>query len=273
MVLNLADLKEADLFSGLSEQRKHWYYSHKINSIRFMLDKHIRVSSDKGISSYDYEPASPLQCLDIGAGNGIIGRSLGLTIGETDAKWDLVDSAYVLDTLDDTESASFSRHLCIPNNAVYDLVVAIDVMEHVEDDRAFLRLISSHMKNGSLLIICVPAFQMLWSIHDIFLGHYRRYRRLQIVSLLRNEGFYVAESGYLYMFLFPLVTAARLMKRVLKYLRVVGSEEAGSDLKVYPDIINSLLISLMKLEGMLVKLVPSLSRLPGVSCYAVAVRN
>jgi hypothetical protein len=66
-----------------------------------------------------------------------------------------------------------------------------DVLEHVEDDRAFLRDLHSVMKPSGRIYITVPAYQALWSLDDDQAGHYRRYSRKQLAALLERAGFTV----------------------------------------------------------------------------------
>ena len=56
-----------------------------------------------------------------------------------------------------------------------DLVLAMDVIEHVEDDAALISAYCDLAPRGTRFIISVPAFNFLWSAHDIFLEHHRRY--------------------------------------------------------------------------------------------------
>ena len=65
----------------------------------------------------------------------------------------------------------------IPTNLPhqYDLIVACDVIEHIEDDRAAISWISENLKTNGFFIATVPAFQFLFSDHDRALGHFRRY--------------------------------------------------------------------------------------------------
>ena len=56
-----------------------------------------------------------------------------------------------------------------------DVVLLMDVLEHVEDDVGLLRQYVEKVPSGARFLISVPAFQVLWSDHDVFLEHKRRY--------------------------------------------------------------------------------------------------
>lgn len=71
----------------------------------------------------------------------------------------------------------------------FDYVLALEVLEHIEDDRAALLRWANWLKPGGQLLISVPAHQRRWSASDVWAGHYRRYERAQLKGLLRACGF------------------------------------------------------------------------------------
>jgi SAM-dependent methyltransferase len=268
----MADLKESSLFHSLEDQKRHWYYHHKTRFIRNILDCHIRnrVSGrDRGTSA----EVCPLRCMDIGSGNGIISRSLGSSIGGKSVTWDLIDSAYSPRILgQDPIDPSIVLYAEVPEGAAYDVIIAIDVVEHIEDDTAFVDQLARHLASDGLIVICVPAFQFLWSEHDVFLEHYRRYRRRDLVNIMRKVGLQVVDSGYLYVLLFPLIALIRLLGHLKGYRMNRKQAASGSDLKVYPEFVNHLLRGAMGVELKLLHLFPWLGRSFGVSCVAVGVQ-
>ena len=68
-----------------------------------------------------------------------------------------------------------------------DIVLAMDVLEHIQDDYSTLKEWKNTLKPNGLLLITVPAFQHLWSSHDIFLGHHRRYNKKDISDLAQIQ--------------------------------------------------------------------------------------
>jgi len=78
----------------------------------------------------------------------------------------------------------------------FDLVTAIDVLEHMPDDAAGLREIHRVLRPGGTVVITVPAFEMLWGSNDEIYGHYRRYRGAQMAGLLAATGFDVIKLSY-----------------------------------------------------------------------------
>jgi len=99
----------------------------------------------------------------------------------------------------------------IPSKSI-DFVLLLDVLEHIQDDKSFLELLNTKLKDGGRMVITVPAFQFLYSDRDKFLKHYRRYRYGQIRSLLENN-FDIEESFYFYTTLFFMRLVSRFFKK------------------------------------------------------------
>lgn len=86
------------------------------------------------------------------------------------------------------------------------LVLLMDVIEHVEDDGAFLSdlLARDLVDRRTRVLVTVPAYQWLFSAHDVFLRHYRRYSNRTLRDRLERAGLQVMESSYLFLSLVPL---------------------------------------------------------------------
>lgn len=121
------------------------------------------------------------------------------------------------------------------------LVLERDVAHHV----AFIRACTDHMPRGSMVLVTVPAFQFLWSGHDVFLGHKRRYTRASLHRAIDEAGLKVIRSRYFFSILLPVVCAIRLGGR----LRLASSGlTPRSDLRVHSRWTNALLMALHELE-------------------------
>lgn len=77
-----------------------------------------------------------------------------------------------------------------------DLVHSINVLEHIEDDRAALRAMQRVLKPEGKLLLYVPAFRCLWTSMDTLIGHHRRYRREALQDLVAGAGFTVTRCAY-----------------------------------------------------------------------------
>ena len=96
---------------------------------------------------------------------------------------------------------------------VFDLVTGFDVIEHVEDDVAFLNGVKERLRPGGRLLATVPAYPFLWSPFDEMNHHYRRYTRRTLERSLTTAGFRVERLTHMNAFLFPALAAARLWER------------------------------------------------------------
>lgn len=81
-------------------------------------------------------------------------------------------------------------------------LLLLDVLEHIEDDGAFLRTMYRKLAPGGRVLLTVPAFQRLWSSEDDEARHYRRYRLEELKDAAQNAGFEVLYSNYFFEFLF-----------------------------------------------------------------------
>jgi SAM-dependent methyltransferase len=115
----------------------------------------------------------------------------------------------------------------------YDLIVLLDVLEHIEQDRASLAVLRQKLAPGGRLVLTVPATPWLWSAHDVAHHHKRRYTRATLGKALSAGGFRVRHMSHFNSLLFPIVAAARIAGRLTK--------RAGGDDRMPAPILNSLL--------------------------------
>jgi SAM-dependent methyltransferase len=94
----------------------------------------------------------------------------------------------------------------------FDLIAALDVLEHLDDDEAALRALAAQLRSGGMLLVTVPAFPFLWSKHDDEHHHRRRYGRKVLVDRVFGAGFTPIYVTFFNTFLFPLVAGVRLCK-------------------------------------------------------------
>jgi SAM-dependent methyltransferase len=147
------------------------------------------------------------------------------------------------------------------DDASFDAVLALDVLEHLEEDTRALSEIQRVLAPNGVLIATVPAFAFLWSDHDEALDHQRRYRLDELTARVRDAGLGVELSSYYNFFLFPVVAAGRVMSRL------IGRGRGRADLEVPSWPLNETLFRVLASERHLV----GRAKLPfGVSCIVVA---
>ena len=81
-------------------------------------------------------------------------------------------------------------------------ILLLDVLEHIEKDEEFLRLLYKKMSDNAKLLVTVPAFMKLWSSEDDYAKHYRRYRRDELIKKMELAGFSVLYVNYFMQFLY-----------------------------------------------------------------------
>ena len=99
--------------------------------------------------------------------------------------------------------------------AVFDGVVSLDVIEHIEADARAMQNLHRLCASNAVVVITVPATPWLWTSRDDRLLHKRRYTRRQLVALAREAGFEVVKCSYYGVFFFPIVAAVVLGNRLL----------------------------------------------------------
>lgn len=95
----------------------------------------------------------------------------------------------------------------------------LDVIEHIEDDEGFLRLLYKKLDPNGILIITAPAFKCLWSSEDDAAGHFRRYSVKGLSKISEEAGFHVVYKNYFMSFLFLPVLFVRVFLEKLGLLK------------------------------------------------------
>jgi len=162
--------------------------------------------------------------LDVGCGDGFISRELFAHLQRkniTAVDINLSDE-WVVELTNLSQGIRYQQEM--PHEGRYDLIMLLDVIEHIEFDKTFLaNVVDRYSAGKGKVVITVPAFQSIYGRHDAFLGHYRRYNLSELKELTTSCGLTVLSSGYLF---FSLL----LPKLVLYKLLTIGnaSEGAGS---------------------------------------------
>ncbi|MGI8554856.1 MAG: class I SAM-dependent methyltransferase [Pyrinomonadaceae bacterium] len=95
----------------------------------------------------------------------------------------------------------------------FDVVTALDVVEHLDDDVAGLSEMYRVLKRGGKTLIFVPAFMWLWGVQDDVSNHRIRYTKKQIVERLEKAGFEIERATYAnWTFFAPILAGRTLMK-------------------------------------------------------------
>jgi len=239
------DVKELDILGERVDQ--HWYYVAKGDALLQFLNGY-----------------RAREVLDIGAGSGFFSKKL-LAAG-------FCEHAICVDTAYRSERTEVhcDKHIEFVRSTdlvTQDLILMMDVIEHVEDDVAFIRAYTDRMPESAMLLVTVPAFQFLWSGHDVFLGHKRRYTLSSLHQAIDKAGLEVIRSRYFFSILLPAICAIRLWGRLK--LTSAGFKPQ-SELRVHAPWMNSLLTTIHELER---RTLFPFNRLAGLTLFCLATRK
>jgi 2-polyprenyl-3-methyl-5-hydroxy-6-metoxy-1,4-benzoquinol methylase len=187
--------------SGVSDPIKHWYYLHKF----WFIQKSRSWKSDQIIN-----------LVDIGAGSALFSKEL--------FRRGIVDKVVAVDTgyekvLEVREGIIYCRST---DYSGFTHFLLTDVLEHVEEDGEFLASIVSQADSDAAFIISVPALMSLWSGHDVYLRHFRRYTKKQLQHVVEKSGLSEISVRYTYSTVFPIAYIQR---------KFAGNSSQNSQLK------------------------------------------
>lgn len=235
------DLKETEILGSAIDT--HWYYQAKARAMLSLLGK---GNIDK--------------VLDVGAGAAFFSKYL-LRHAHT-KEVTCVDIGYSSD-IDGLEFGKKILYRRAIGHIDANLVLLMDVLEHVDSDVALLRDYVAKVPKGTRFLITVPAFSFLWSEHDDYLEHKRRYTLRMLEDVTRACSLKIERSGYIFGSVFPIA----LLTRLIGNLQKKPTSEPKSQLKVHHPLVNKVLASLCALEFPLIKY----NRVFGLSVYCVAI--
>lgn len=159
------DLKEENILGEMVNN--HWYYRAKVAALLKAI-KHIQ----------------PNYIVDVGAGSGFFSKKLLSSTIATEAL--CVDTSYS-EERDEIANGKIIKYRKSISTTNADIVLMMDVLEHVDDDVNLLREYVEKVPVGTYFLITVPAFSFLWSGHDVYLDHKRRYTLNEIKSVIKKQ--------------------------------------------------------------------------------------
>lgn len=224
----------------------HWWYVARRRILVDLIRREVRPPPDARI-------------LEIGCGTGHnlpalreFGRVEGLEI-------DPAARALAAERLGQPIAAAPLPEMTGIETGAYDVIAALDVIEHVEDDAAAIAAIATRLKSGGKLLMTVPAHQWMWSAHDLANHHQRRYSKKALRRLVEDSPLAIDKLGYFNSLLFPLAVGARMAGNLRR------SKESDDTLPAAP--VNALFSSIFALERYVVGRLPMP---PGLSLFAIA---
>lgn len=183
----------------LDNEDRHWWYRGRRRIVQDELD---RIELGEGA-----------RIVDLGCGSGRLLDTLA-QLGSVSALDMNPDSVEIAKSRGH-EDVQVGKVEALPwEDETFDLLTSLDVLEHTADDRVALREYRRVVRDGGRLLITVPAYEALWSSHDVQNQHYRRYDRPMLRQLAGDVGLTVERMTYFNSLLLPAAAAVRWWQQI-----------------------------------------------------------
>jgi ubiquinone/menaquinone biosynthesis C-methylase UbiE len=203
-------------------ERTHWYYAGKREIVKYWIRK-------------TYGMRRSFRLLDCGAGSGAFAESLCKEMSMI-AMDDHKESLEILERRIPRESVVSGSCTSIPfPEDSFEIVTALDVVEHIPNDHLAVKEMTRVLKPGGIMVITVPAMMCLWSDWDETLHHQRRYSKTSLLKLFQIPNLEVLHSAYINSLAMPLVWLARKARRL-----GIGTDSRAED-QIPPAVLNHFL--------------------------------
>lgn len=212
---------------------------------------------------------SGLAYADVGAGDAFFSSTLAAL---PHARVYAVDNEYADARTEDAGIIRYNDVALLGAESI-DCLILMDVLEHVEDEDAFLAAVLGKLQPNGTLVITVPAMQFLFSSHDVFLKHYRRYSRKRLLAVLHRNGMRADRCHYFYTGLF-LVRCLSVPFEKLAGVADKKNEGIGAWRFSATSIVSRLLVAALNADFFLNALLNTIGlRMPGLSLVAVCRKS
>lgn len=212
-------------------ESEYWWHIGKRHLVKALIKRHFGHKND-------------LNILDVGCGTGALAKFLtdfGSVTG-FDMSAEAVEfckskglnNVFVQD-VSTLEEAKHSKK--------FNLIVALDFLEHVQDDILVMQKIREMLSEDGLLFVNVPAHKFLWSEHDEALEHKRRYHRLELTKKLNDAGFNIVSNSYFVTAISPLIILYRAWGNIFG-----KSAYPKTSYVLLPKKLNDFFVTLLKIE-------------------------
>ncbi len=184
-----------------TEEVNNWWFKVRRNLVFSLLRKYLKEGP--GIKIFDYGCGSGYLVSKLQANNWEAhGADISLAAIEYGQKQGIANLA-----------VSNQNSIAAPEE-YFNTVLALDVLEHLENEIPVVQEIERTLKPGGITIITVPAYNFMWGVQDEISHHFRRYTASSLVNLFtKNTNLTVIKKTYFNTFLFLPIAATRLISR------------------------------------------------------------
>ena len=182
-------------------EQSHWWYTGRRKILTTFVEDICRRVTDR-------RP----RILDVGCGTGANLLMLS-QFGDAEGV-DVSEDALAFCRERGLENVKLGAAEKLPyDDGTFDLVTALDVVEHLDDDLAGLREMRRVLRPGGRVLLFVPTFMFLWGLQDDVSNHRRRYRMPELGRVLEQAGFEIERTTYANItFFMPILAMRKLMR-------------------------------------------------------------
>ena len=180
--------------------RRHWWWRARERALRALLARSLA-------------PGAAGEVLDVGCGDGLFFDHLA----RYGTPWGVEPDVALL-----SPDGPWRSHIATAPIAAdpaqhgrYGLILALDVLEHIADPAPVMQELARRLRPGGLFIATVPAFQSLWTAHDVLNHHVKRYRIHELTALVTASGLAIREARYFFVWLAALKAVVVAKERLV----------------------------------------------------------
>jgi SAM-dependent methyltransferase len=225
-------MNQAEYTKMAEFENDYWWHQGKVHLVTTLVESMFPGRKD-------------LKILEIGCGTGGVTKSLteyGDVTG-IDTSADALEYCRKLG-LTNILQADINEMDLSEYQGKFDLVLALDVLEHIQDDLETMRRVRRLLNKGGLFLINVPAYKFLWSEHDEALHHKRRYHSLELTTKLKDSGFKIVKRTYFVAAVFPVMVIYRMLGNFFR-----RSAYPKTSYVILPKFLNNLMVKVLSVEA------------------------
>jgi len=252
---------DMDFYKATNKLKRHPWELARVNTLAKILEM---IEGPESIS----------RVLDVGCGDGFIANNIlkkmhveridAIDINLRDSEIKKLSSLY--------NGINFYNTFEMLKVKKYNLILLLDVIEHIEDDTSFIiEIVEKHMDLRGYCLVTAPAFSCLFSSHDRFLRHYRRYNLKELMGLINKVHLKPISYGYLFFSLIPIRLISLWYERFTKVEFMVNK---GVGVWKYGKTINRTISSFLTLENIISITLKKIGiTIPGLTVWALCKKQ
>lgn len=221
-------------------EREHWWFRARIEILAATIKKNIDTSKK-------------IKILNVGVATGATSEMLQQFGEVTSIEYNL-DCCNFINQQSNLQVTQGSITALDFDNETFDLVCAFDVIEHVEDDITAAKELERVCAHNGNIFVTTPAYQFLWSEHDVVNHHFRRYTLSNFRNLFSKNKLINLKTTYFNSFLFPPIAIIRILLWPFQKNKTANNTTLETDATRFsPGILNNILYNIFRFEKKLLR--------------------